>query len=1317
MIEELFNALRDAQADVGPEELADIIWLATRISAAPDTGEGSAADDPGHAPVDHANAELPEADAKDRGEHQLHNDDPGASLGEQGGHTGESVLVQRAPALDDPLGIMRALRPLGKRTTAAGHIELDEEATVRASVERRMLVPVLRPLRGRWLDLVMVVDAHHTMVFWHDVVSELCRAVTQTGLFRDVRVWYLGEPGPTGVPTVSRTPGGEPHSPQELTDPSGHRLVLIVTDTVAEGWGGPTMARALRRWAAHGPVAVVNVMPRRLWDRGAVTPVGMLVRAARPAAPNGTWRLHPGGRRTRPGRDRAGHSIAIPVVEAVPGSLAALASLIAGSGQWMRMTCLSIDRTDSATPPEPSPAPTQPPAAIPSAESALQRFQATASPPARRLAGHLAAVPLTLPVMTLVRRAMVKDSDHGHVAEVALGGLLQSWHPLPPHTDLDRYTFQFLPGVREALLGGQGRQDITAVQELVRGAVSAYLERVPGTGGEFRAVRVVPHTARGNRTVAQDSMPFAHARGPGDAPVGDPLDEARLWTVTDRHPYIPRHFDAQLRSVLQQAERGTSRFLVVTGPPGAGKTRSTWEAVRRLPRDWRLWEPRSAEEFLEGASRVGPRTVVWLDDVAGVITSGGRPDIGDRAVQRVIELVEDTSRAPILIIAMRLAKDETHPFVYAEERADHIFVESAARAEELDPADADRVVARFEGAPALARAVVLAALDARSLGIGPALPAQLLAEAAPGYMRADVRSRLAEDWLESAFAYLLPTGNELALLLPEQSANESADNLRFRLHNHLGTARRPPQELPPDELLNALLHRCIPEELSRIGRVLKTRGNSHWAAEFENAAAAATTDGSQTAAPWGVPVVRITADGVTGSGVVVGNVVLTAHHLVGQASRITVTRGRGRYAAELQAAQPQSDVAVLQITDAHWHGTAAEETTNTSPRITSGQRVRVIGFTKGHPDGVHLECVLTNPAGSRLGQLILEPVTTGVSVQTSSFLGLSGAPVMDARDQLVGLVTTMGPVTRQPTRLLAAPVSSFQHLLGGPAKPAPQRHLLLPSLRDSQAVLVTSDSSDPTTADLRVLLTEREKTPAFAPESVTSVRNPPEPLEILDQLRRAAASARDVLLFHFTGHGLLDDGGELYLSPSSTDPESLPRTSVSARAINEILLASPARRQLVIVDCFHSDRWPDFGSHAAWVLGASTESLVQVLRTGALDADVSVMDLPVIHQELSRRRRDAGSPAPFLRGPSGPGVALCRNRAVPRPPRMEGAVKWFNSEKGYGFVTLDTGQDVFVHYSAVQMQGFRTLLEGQRVSLRLIEGAKGPQAEDVHVIS
>lgn len=60
-----------------------------------------------------------------------------------------------------------------------------------------------------------------------------------------------------------------------------------------------------------------------------------------------------------------------------------------------------------------------------------------------------------------------------------------------------------------------------------------------------------------------------------------------------------------------------------------------------------------------------------------------------------------------------------------------------------------------------------------------------------------------------------------------------------------------------------------------------------------------------------------------------------------------------------------------------------------------------------------------------------------------------------------------------------------------------------------------------------------------------------------------------------------------------------------------------------------------------------------------------------------------------------------------------GKVKWFNEQKGYGFIQQDNGPDVFVHFTAIQGEGFKTLSEGQRVEFDIIDGEKGPQAANV----
>lgn len=62
---------------------------------------------------------------------------------------------------------------------------------------------------------------------------------------------------------------------------------------------------------------------------------------------------------------------------------------------------------------------------------------------------------------------------------------------------------------------------------------------------------------------------------------------------------------------------------------------------------------------------------------------------------------------------------------------------------------------------------------------------------------------------------------------------------------------------------------------------------------------------------------------------------------------------------------------------------------------------------------------------------------------------------------------------------------------------------------------------------------------------------------------------------------------------------------------------------------------------------------------------------------------------------------------------IQGTVKWFNADKGFGFITRDDGDDVFVHYSAITAAGYKTLEEGDRVQFEIVDGAKGPAAANV----
>ncbi|MFD9308033.1 SAV_2336 N-terminal domain-related protein, partial [Streptomyces sp. NPDC060048] len=509
---------------------------------------------------------------------------------------GTALRLPRAASLDDPLALMRALRPVGRRNIGGPGEELDEQLTVERSIERMVLTPVLRPAESRWLDVALVVDAHHSMLLWSDLVEEVRGVLTRSGVFRDVRAWRLTGTGPGGTPMVAHGPDTPPRNPLELADPAGRRLILVLSDTVAGGWREAPLRGVLRQWSAHNAVAVLNVLPERLWTRGAVSPVPFAVRADRPAAATRSWQRVPMVRRAR------GGGAVVPVVGIASGSLARLIRVVSGDGRWRRLACLRLDAEPKheaayeadGRPPDPFPDPLD----------AIERFRASASPTAQRLASHLAAVPLTLPVMTLVRRSLLRDSEHSHLAEVALGGLFAPWGS---EQGTEQSEFEFLPGVREALLGAQLRGDVAAVRELVRRRVWEYMSRHRGTGRDFTAIRITDGL-EGRREVAEEAIPFATAARP-EPGLADRVVRVRFESM--REP--------QSVGVLLSA-----RMVLAVGE-GSGRGATAWVRAggRELPCRAVWWDGATPTAFLLLADEdlVDPRA--WPPPRWGEAAGGG----------------------------------------------------------------------------------------------------------------------------------------------------------------------------------------------------------------------------------------------------------------------------------------------------------------------------------------------------------------------------------------------------------------------------------------------------------------------------------------------------------------------------------------------------------------------------------------------------------------------------------------------------------------------------------------------------------------------
>ncbi|WP_433894223.1 SAV_2336 N-terminal domain-related protein [Streptomyces sp. CA-111067] len=441
-------------------------------------------------------------------------------------------LVDR-PDLRRRSELCRALKPLGVPFAAPGGSDLDEEATAEASADAETLVPVLRENREKWLDLSLVVDESTSMAVWRRTARELYELLAHLGVFRNVRAWRLdGDVGPVLSPyraegPLPTAPGGA-HGPEALHDSTSRRLIIVLTDCVGRAWGSPRMAAALKGWQQHGHLLLVNTLPHRMRHRTLLRPEPV------------RWRYIPGiGPRLMarsPGRSRSAVGAdtlrgAVPVVGLTPEELGVWAAGFAGVRQdWFHGRAVDV-----RAPAEPDPEAADEAlghavnAERPPPREIIDRFRADASDTAFRLAGLLAAAPLTMPVMRLIQQTLLPPSDPGHLAEVFLSGLIGridlegSVHP-------DHHLYDFVtPGLREELLTTLNRTEAFNVLDLLGALPVQLAERFGGTL-DFRAL--VPEWG-GPELLPQESLPFANVAitvlsglGPAHAQIARRIEAA-----------------------------------------------------------------------------------------------------------------------------------------------------------------------------------------------------------------------------------------------------------------------------------------------------------------------------------------------------------------------------------------------------------------------------------------------------------------------------------------------------------------------------------------------------------------------------------------------------------------------------------------------------------------------------------------------------------------------------------------------------------------------------------------------------------------------
>lgn len=524
----LISLLQQTGFDLSATEVADVLWLAWQIGdqtsdrVKPIEAETIGASDQRSPPPPPDNLLSTETRAESTPEQPMESSSfPEARSAEsaqvypsRSGAPEPSQLPIRipdAPALREPLALARALRPLMRPVPSRTQMVLDEEATVTQIADEKIWSLVQRPAPERWLDLALVIEETTALPIWQKTIHAFQTLVERHGAFRDVRSWRL-RPDQTGTLQLflgTETQGGRVRSPKELLDASGRRLILLVSDGVSPAWKSGQMLPLLEQWAARDMLAMLQLLPERYWERTALgLGYPVQVTAWQPGTANAQLGLVglPGWAEVE-----LAQTLTLPIVTLEAQSLHRWAGVLAAIGGNQAVGTVldpAIFAAKVAQQPGESGSPEV------SDEQRFRQFWSTASPQARQLAGCLAAVPVSMPVVRLVQQAIVPESSPVEVAEVFFSGILRRIDPLGVplrkgnSEDADEVQYEFVGDIRERLIGTRRISDTWEVLELISAQIA---EKLGLATRDFAAVLQV--ASQGSVGQRSELLPFARIAG------------------------------------------------------------------------------------------------------------------------------------------------------------------------------------------------------------------------------------------------------------------------------------------------------------------------------------------------------------------------------------------------------------------------------------------------------------------------------------------------------------------------------------------------------------------------------------------------------------------------------------------------------------------------------------------------------------------------------------------------------------------------------------------------------------------------------------
>ena len=373
------------------------------------------------------------------------------------------------------MALARALGPLKQTTPSTSDRELDEDATAEWSLTDDRWLPVFRQADERRWDVVLVVDDGATMSVWWETAMAFGDVLARQAAFRNVQIRLLAEDHLGRCAIRGAGPDAPPRSPRELLDPSGRRIVLVITDGCAPLWQTGAALATLREWAIAMPVALIHLMPWQAWRQTGIDVRRLRLKATMAGVANSRLHWEPEVGLDFLDEEPRGRCVPVPVLELDPDWLGSWALLLAGRrSSWVNLPALLVS---------PDPTPQQRTREVFATPATLVAdLRSTVSPPAFELATLLAAVPLNRPVIERIRRELLPESSLSHLSEILASGLLMPVAPREELGDPSRVTFTFDPGVRRELLASGRQAGTVRAMRVAEDCLAASVPFVRGYG-------------------------------------------------------------------------------------------------------------------------------------------------------------------------------------------------------------------------------------------------------------------------------------------------------------------------------------------------------------------------------------------------------------------------------------------------------------------------------------------------------------------------------------------------------------------------------------------------------------------------------------------------------------------------------------------------------------------------------------------------------------------------------------------------------------------------------------------------------------------